>query len=419
MVKRRLLTLVIAGLAVMGVLTPAQGARQVPLVGRLEPGDRIFWDGARIASNGDRWSYRFDLTEPGVLLRVAVDVPDRTDLVRLELTAPNGNRFGPAYTRYAFNAEVFVDDPVPGRWSVEVRSEDAQDAAFRLRAGLFDDPRVRARGVRLPNLRLIPPYEFTFAAPVPGPGPLIGGDYENQPLEIGGQRPASCTPDETAEDRAIRCLRFTAGIENEGDGPLDLEFDLADPEQRMIQRVHRSDGSSKERVAGKFEVHPMHAHYHYADIWTFRLFKESGSQVEPFSKGRKSGFCPADQKFAEWRRFNQDPMYTYWGDCGIYDLHSPQVGTMALSSGWGDIYRWYRPGNYLDFAAAGDGRYVVQGRVDSNEWVLETTERDNFGYAYIEVEGDRVKVLERGRGMGPWDPHKIVIADWWKRLGTK
>ncbi len=89
---------------------------------------------------------------------------------------------------------------------------------------------------------------------------------------------------------------------------------------------------------------------------------------------------------------------------------------MAMSTGWGDIYRWYRPGNYVEFTGLEDGDYVLQEFLDIHGWVLETSERDNVGYAYIRVEGDEIKLLERGYGRHPWDASKVVLSDWWSKL---
>jgi hypothetical protein len=40
---------------------------------------------------------------------------------------------------------------------------------------------------------------------------------------------------------------------------------------------------------------------------------------------------------------------------------------------------------------------------------LETDYDDNVAYTYFQVSGDEVRVLERGHGTDPWDPHKVVL----------
>lgn len=89
---------------------------------------------------------------------------------------------------------------------------------------------------------------------------------------------------------------------------------------------------------------------------------------------------------------------------------------MAFSPGWGDVYGWYRPGNYVDFGTRGDGLYVVRVKVDQEGHVREAREGNNTSYALIRLRGDEMTVVERGRGTDPWDPKKAVVEDWWRRL---
>jgi hypothetical protein len=43
--------------------------------------------------------------------------------------------------------------------------------------------------------------------------------------------------------------------------------------------------------------------------------------------------------------------------------------------------------------------------------VLETNETDNAAYAYLQVTGESVRIIERGQGASPWDPRKKVFTD--------
>ena len=82
---------------------------------------------------------------------------------------------------------------------------------------------------------------------------------------------------------------------------------------------------------------------------------------------------------------------------------------LGLSVGWGDVYRWQRPGMYVEFGGQPNGRYVVRSIVDAEHRVLETNDGDNVSYAYIEVQGRTIELLERGWGLDPWDPDKVVF----------
>lgn len=415
----------VISLAVAAVATaPAASAdaSEPQLVASLERGESAFWDGETVggafygppdqACDPERcWEYRVALGR-GARLRVAIDIPMRDDGFVLEVVDPRGDVVASGTNDYdlvdTYNVEVFVVDPEPGGWTIRVRTNDATDSAFRLRAKLEGAIPAGPRRFVAPNLQIVPPFEFGFAAPA---NPMNGRwppDDVNPPLGAAGVYPVSCAVDEMVEDGARRCLRFSAGPLNAGPGPLDLR--LA-PDNEVFQRIHYEDGSGYvERPAGTWEYHNTHGHNHYTDVLTYELFRvrdpETGA-MEKVGAGHKSGFCPADQRFASWRHFNQAPAGSTSSDC---------TNTMGLSTGWGDIYRWQRPGQYVEFPQA-DGRFVVRATGDVHGWVLESDEGDNVGYAYIEVAGDQVAVLERGLGSDPWDDDKVVVRDWWERLG--
>lgn len=51
--------------------------------------------------------------------------------------------------------------------------------------------------------------------------------------------------------------------------------------------------------------------------------------------------------------------------------------------------------------------------VDIKDHVRETDETDNAGYAYVQITGESVRILERGQGLSPWDPRTTVFTDRW------
>jgi hypothetical protein len=264
----------------------------------------------------------------------------------------------------------------------------------------------------LPNLRLIPPYEFTFAG---GLGSL-GGLGDNT-----GVTGAGCTPDDIAEYHAVRCLRFSLGPANAGPGPFEMLFEagqgLAVP-GKAKQRIHLADGTVQERMAGEFEYHKTHAHYHHTGFGTLELLKVTDARrgtMKPAGEGPKQGFCTADIMLLEWRSFANADQNGTPSQClaeGGSTGHNNPTGTaMAISAGWADLYSWEQDGNYVDFGSNTDGRYVVRSTTDAAGHVLEADERDNTSYAYIEVEGSAIKVLERGYGTSPWDRRKRIADD--------
>ena len=415
--------LVAAALALLLAAAPAAAAGF-----RLAPGQSVFWSGTTETT--------LDLPAPAWRLRVAVDTPDRGDSFMIELVDPGGEVAASKENSNQFNEEAFVENPEPGTWTVRVTPASA-DAPYRLRAKLeaAQPPPAPEGTPLLPNLRTVPPMEFTFIAPLNPANGLYPPDTVNPPADAGGVHPISCTADEAAPAAAggfdaKRCLRLTSGPINVGDGPYDMRFDLlgdtaagnseVTPEGGTIERaemqqvVHYSGGGTTRRPAGTYSFHLTHGHFHDNNILTYQLWKvvtAGRGGLQRAASGTKSGFCPADQLFGQWFRFGQSPSGDFGeGDTPTGNCFSPSEGFLGLTVGWGDIYRWQRPGQYVEFDGQQDGLYVVRSIVDGPDEVLESNEQDNVSYAYIRVSGDQVDILERGRGRSPWDRRRVVFA---------
>jgi hypothetical protein len=399
------------------------------LVARLRTGDAAFWTGGYVADHvvtsqlptavacqlTHCFTWQLDLATSPTRLRVGLDTPSRESSFTVELINSAGTTVGSATNSNRFNIELFVAKAAKGTYTVRVVPRDAAYARFRLRAKAEGPLQTyKTKTELLPNLQATPPYEFGFVAPANPLNGLYPPDTVNPPLDVLGYHPVSCAADESAEQHAQRCLRFTTGPRNAGVGPMDLAYFPAEHELGVVsegpvtQYVHWSDGKVTERPAGTFLFHQTHAHYHYQDILDYTLFKVSGHRLLEAGKGTKSGFSPADQLFADWFTFSQEEgQYVE----GVSSSRSVGASTFGLSVGWGDVYRWQRPGQYVEFAHNGDGLYVVRSVVDIKNHVLESNEHDNAAYAYVQVTGDSVRIIERGQGLSPWDPGKRVFTD--------
>lgn len=422
------------------VLTPTARAADTGL--KLMLGDAVFWNGVHIArgsvSSDATCSAstcpRFPLTiaAGAARLRVAIDNPNRQNTWTLEVLDPKGDVASSAVTNNAFAAEALVAKPAGGGWSIRVVPTAVNDSGFRLRAKLERTiPQLpSAKVALLPNLKTVPPYEFGFVAPLNPLNAVYPPDTVNPPLDVAGIHPLSCAADEMAPvlaggGGATKCLRLTSGPINVGRGPFEMLFDFAtdtvtgkvDPlllQGPMRQVVHFADGTSMPRPAGTYSFHKTHAHFHTDQVLTYDLFRvdnPSTGQITQTGVGTKSGFCPADQLFGDWHQFNQLPSGSFGtGDSVVGgNCFSPEGGQLGLSVGWGDVYRWQRPGQYVEFGGQGDGFYIVRTTADKYNHVLEENETDNASYAYIQVTGESVKIIERGQGTDPWDKTKVVF----------
>lgn len=482
-IKVRGMSIAVASLLALGFLIPGRSAAAneppAPVhVGTLSRGGSLFWDGDYVrearylplstlyfferTTVPDRpgvsdqcatgispcWLYSFDITEAAdeYQLQVALESSSKEDCYALELIDPAGTQrrfpfgcplvMGGYPTSETFNIEAFIKNPVVGRWQAKVIPADTVDWAFRMRATLeplhSDEPSLLA-----PNLTPWLPYEFGFAAPA---SPRYGTIRGN----AGGRstRSISCT----VEENARRCLRFSSGVHNTGDGPLYIDF-LQDGS--AVQRTYYSDAYSdptespdsdysdnlyEESPAGSGESHPAHGHRHIADFFLFELFKvadaspappydPSGKRLIQLGTGAKHGVCTYEYGIGEWNHFNQDPYRTIkrqvGGDCD---------DDLSLDKGWGDLYPWDVPDQYVDYASVAEadgsmapGFYLLRITVDPNGHIVETNDGDNTGYALIKViegdalTGDRLVICERGFGSSPWDPHSESTTEpfWW------
>jgi hypothetical protein len=223
---------------------------------------------------------------------------------------------------------------------------------------------------------------------------------------------------------ARRCLRFTSGPINVGEGPYEMHWTYANDivngviqsplaHGPMTQVVHWSDGSTTTRPAGTYSFHVIHGHFHDDGVLDMVLLKVGAdSSLTQVGVGTKSGFCPANQLIGHWRSFdNTSPDGQIGsGDTGTGNCQNPVDGVLGLSPGWGDVYRWQRPGMYVDFGDNPDGLYVVRITIDAPNTILESNEDDNSAYALVKVVGDQAIELERGQGLSPFDPGKVVFT---------
>lgn len=411
---------------------PAFGTVPTPThLGSLASDGTLFWDGGYVGdgqlhslpaapSNAaiDRcarvdpcFAWTLDIVSGGASLRVGLDTPARDDGFEMTITSPSGSTVRRTNSN-AYSMEAFVTPPAPGRYTITVAPYSAEHASFRMRAKLESAPYVPpVTGDLLPNLVVTRMWEFGFVAPAnPGNG-LFPPDDANPPLDVAGEHPLSCAADEMAEDGAVRCLRYSFGLGNAGDGNFDIRYSQdTNATVPMTQCIQQSSGAPIARAAGTGVYHKTHGHWHYNDIIAHRLFRVTdriAGVMVPSGAGKKLGYSPADQGIVEWGAFTQGLAGSSGGAGNCAPGTSNRLG---MSRGWGDAYRYQRPGNYVEFGTNADGFFVVQTIADPGNDVLEVDETDNTSYAYIQVTGDSVNVIEVGRGSSPWDPSKVVLS---------
>lgn len=387
-----------ASLVVLTAIAPASAGSSSHDVA---PGGTAFISGPKIeASSGNNcdqakcFTYRLNVADDGHRLRVGLDKPEIGDVFVARITDPEGN--SSQITAYAdlYSEEINIDDPAPGKWEIVVRAQEVTESAFRVRIKLEDGPPSVGvdRGPVLPNLQILPPHDASFLYPV------TNGAFGGTSIGANTLGTASCHPEEYAEDRAVRCLRFSYGVRNTGLGPMELFTGAGNQlERELFQRVHLAEGGFVERRAGVAKYHKTHAHFHHDAAVGLQLMKVENRKTGKLSQAsakRTKGFAHRNELLRDWEHF----------------YPTPTMGGFGLLPGWADIYEWDRPGNYIDFGLNSDGYYVVRMWADPVGGIKESNEKDNLGYTYLKVTGAEVKLIEAGRGRDPWDPCKIEVG---------
>jgi hypothetical protein len=429
MVRARVLAL----LALLVALPGSAPAADLNVVGAVNLGERLFWyggyvDGAvehslpvsnvaavdRCEQIGPCFTFALDVLDAGAAnLRIALDTPARDDGFQVNVLGPTGAVVASMANGNQYNMESFIPTPAKGRYTIKVAPYSADYASFRMRAKLEATPYVPVAtdGLLLPDLQVTRLWEFGFVAPANPLNGLFPPDDSNPPLDVAGYHPLSCGVDEQINDEVSRCLRFSFGLANIGAGNFDVRFssDRTGAQTKNYQCVQHADGTVTARAAGTSYFHQTHGHYHFNDIITHALYKVSNRSTGAMTlagRGQKLGYSPADQSIPRWTVFDQAKSGT-GGSAG--NCKTDIDNRLGLSRGWGDAYRYQRPGNFVDFNTNGDGYYVVRTTADPVNVVQESNNANNSSYAYIRVEGDHVDVIETGHGLSPWDVNKEVL----------
>jgi hypothetical protein len=131
-------------------------------------------------------------------------------------------------------------------------------------------------------------------------------------------------------------LRFTVTTPNVGDADVFVGSPLAhmDP---------NGDGSFAD-ADGLFEFASCHAHFHFQNYATYRLYDASGKEW----RAAKAGFCMLDTD--PFNVVNGDGTWTY-RSCGSI----ARDGFQGISTGWADTYMFFLGGQYF-VLDGGDGQ---------------------------------------------------------------
>lgn len=177
-------------------------------------------------------------------------------------------------------------------------------------------------------------------------------------------------------------LQFATTSWNNGKGPLELWAGATSTAgQDVWQRVYYSDGSYQEYLAGTFDYHPEHGHFHFNNYALYTL-KQVGAPGGSEKTSQKTSFCIMDTT-----KFNTSlpgaPANAVYVTC--------TAAYQGMSVGWGDRYGPLLAGQSFDMTGSPDGDYDLTIQIDPPDAqhpagrLLEITESDNVSCVRLHI----------------------------------
>ena len=339
------------------------------------------------AVNCQQWALTVDTKHP-FLVSLHNGTESIEDGFNLYVYDPAGDQVASSAGIGSNGQAAIVEPTTRGTYIVAVTATYAYDA----NAAYLGEARIMApptwdmptcNGARpcklLPTLGVRPPADVHVDGVPPIASTPLGF-----PFPVDASTGNSCYADEIFRTGVTRCLRFTSEVDNVGIAPLTLQIPWADastgsaaavPGQCEAQQViQMSDGTTRTRDAGPCEFHAAHGHFHYNNFVEFSLHKlaADGSTGAEVASSLKESFCLADDGYFGFgtagpngpRRFVGQP------DCNVPSTPTPQAPdaliTMGVAPGWGDIYTWDTPDQYIDISTTPPGTYDIVARANSD-----------------------------------------------------
>ena len=172
-------------------------------------------------------------------------------------------------------------------------------------------------------------------------------------------------------------LVFAATSWNNGTGPLELRGGEVTPEgrQKVYQRIYYSDGGFYDRLAGTFEDHPTHNHFHFEGyaLYTLNPVNAPGASQR---QSAKTSFCVMDTTKVN-ASLPGAPQQAVYVTC------NPDI--QGMSVGWGDRYGPTLAGQSIDLTGNPDGDYDLTIEVDPLRQLVEANDVDNTSCVRLRI----------------------------------
>jgi hypothetical protein len=343
----------------------------------------------------------------------------------LYLYGPTGRLVDAANGIGADGQSIAVNKPTPGTYTIVVTFTYAEDptAAYlgevRLMSGTTWQPagctRTIVGGVRgcfeLPVLQAVPAYDLAVSGLPPIASTPLGF-----PLPLMPGTPTSCYADETLgladpsvgqlQNPTTRCLRFTSNVRNVGAGTLEvrLPWVKSDGTSGFVpggcnaeQLVVTSRGEQAVRPAGPCEFHAAHGHFHYKDLIGYSLYQDAGGLPgQRVGTSAKESFCLADDEYFGFGTAGPNGARGFVGQPGCNIPSDTSNGnvfvTMGVTPGWGDVYTWDTPDQFIDITNTPAGTYDLVMETNPHGSLLVAGSAQTCSLTRLTLTADAVHV---------------------------
>jgi hypothetical protein len=349
------------------------------------------------------FSFHADTSTPFLVsVRDAASSPD--DGWDLYVWGPDGSLVGAGNGIGADGQAIEVAKPKVGTYTIAVTfTYEYDDPAnylgeVRLESGSTWQPPASTCGLTvggvsgcfpLPMLQAVPASSLHVDGLPPAASTPLGF-----PLPASLPTPTSCYVDESVslehpsvaalQHPTTRCLRFTTDVQNVGAGPLEVGLPWLTSSGtsgfvpggcQAEQLLTSTSGQTATRPAGACEFHLAHGHFHYEDLVSFALYQSTPSGPGArIGKALKESFCLGDDDYFGFGSLAHDGARNFVGQPGCNVPSSVSSSSVlveeGISAGWGDVYTWDTPDQFVDITGLAPGTYDLVERTNPSNTLL-------------------------------------------------
>jgi hypothetical protein len=169
-------------------------------------------------------------------------------------------------------------------------------------------------------------------------------------------------------------LRFSFRSWNSGVGTFEMiAGEVSQGRQNVYQRIYNDDDTYADTLAGNFEWHQAHNHFHFDDYALYVLPAVQGNSQKTSAK---TSFCLMDTTEVDLT-LPGAPSVAQYVSCGNF--------FQGISVGFGDTYGSHLAGQEISLKNLQDGDYRLETTVDPENRILETDETDNESCVLLHI----------------------------------